>query len=309
MLLMSNLSHTCRLDNCGDSFPKASARRAFTLIELLVVIAIIAILAALLLPVLASSKLNAQKINCASNLRQICVAFAIYRGDNHGEMLGWDPTRDTGDDASGFEWENELGPLMANSSNVIMCPSVNHLTKTQMQSVFGGGSWWGSCDMPWADDASVATQYTTESSYLLNGWLYDKTDTSYSMTMPKFRYDKEANVNQTALCPVFADGIWINTWPLESDPPGTSFGAPVNLYTGANIANESNGGSMGRIMIDRHGGVAPGRAPTRVLPGSRIPGAINMGMFDAHVESAPLQNLWLYSWHLNWQPKGNPWTP
>jgi prepilin-type N-terminal cleavage/methylation domain-containing protein/prepilin-type processing-associated H-X9-DG protein len=66
--------------------PKAAyCKRAFTLIELL---AVIAILAALLLPVLSSTKAKAWQSQCLNNLKQVGLAIQLYADENDDGLPG-----------------------------------------------------------------------------------------------------------------------------------------------------------------------------------------------------------------------------
>jgi prepilin-type N-terminal cleavage/methylation domain-containing protein/prepilin-type processing-associated H-X9-DG protein len=67
----------------GRQFPAA-----FTLLELLVVIAIVAILAALLLPVLSKARARATGIQCQNNLKQLQLAWQMYVTDHDDFIPG-----------------------------------------------------------------------------------------------------------------------------------------------------------------------------------------------------------------------------
>ena len=66
---------------------QSNRRQGFSLVELLVVIATIAILAALLLPVLSRTRIKAQQTRCLSNLRQLGFAWVMYFNDNNGRLV------------------------------------------------------------------------------------------------------------------------------------------------------------------------------------------------------------------------------
>lgn len=112
--------------------PTAPGRGGFTLVELLVVIAIIAVLAAMLFPVLARARAKARQAHCLSNVRQITTALMVYTTDEDDCLppatchrpasrfsTPWEPVIN-------INWWDVILTYLSGSQRALYCPSVRH---------------------------------------------------------------------------------------------------------------------------------------------------------------------------------------
>ena len=253
----------------------------FTLIELLVVIGIIAILAALLLPVLNRGKLKAYETQCRSNQRQINLSFRVAVDEAMGRF-DKPEIRDWGEYRSYIPKE----PIW-------FCPRAPRVTKPSIS----GGWELGTAFRAWYSyvDLYNATPGERGSSYNRNSNI-DAAAGNQDSNIPRTQSGRtdiflsESDMLHPGLTPVTADSTSFAASPWESDLPAT------NLLLGSKALS-----AMGTMTIPRHGSTSV-TAPNYWPQTRPLPGAINVAFYDGHGELVRLDNLWQLYWSRDWRP-------
>ncbi len=266
-------------------FTTRPIRKGFTLIELLVVISIIALLVGVLLPALGAARRTAMAIKCASNQKQMAVAWFGYSVDNEGAAAGssWSfrqallPIQ---------HWYVTLFPYYGSNPQLIRCPvAPEPLTFSTTVNNFGTSTHaW----LPAGENLLTATE-DNYGGFGYNNWLESSVPNYVSASVGNRGKDHVINRGidaqvATGTTPLFGDNVWADSgWPLETHPLPRDFEDP-----GRDI---SVGGQLKRFCVNRHSM------------------AINVAFLDGSTRRVNILDLWSLKWHAKWDAQEPPNAP
>jgi prepilin-type N-terminal cleavage/methylation domain-containing protein len=246
-------------------------QKAFTLIELLVVIAIIALLLAILLPVLHRTRGQAKTAACQSNLHDWSVIFAMYASENDGLWFNWI----LGEEGIFlYPWVETMWRYVQ-SDDALMCPAALKNRPDPAELYHWHGGKYSAWHWRWAPERRVY------GGYGLNNWLYNVPGDEVSR-FPDAWHWKVSIVKGANRVPVLLDCAWLGTWPDAGDEPPA--------YDDTRTGHWGDDGcGMSYFCIDRH---------YRYVNGL---------LMDWSVRKVALKELWTLKWHRQFDTTG-PWT-
>jgi len=258
--------------------------KGFTLIELLVVIAIIALLMAILVPVLRSARNQARAVVCQVNLKQWGTTLNLYTEDNRGcfpNSFGNEIIWFLRGSIPGFDDQNEESLRPVETRGIACCPmaTIPGRYRDSCGSVNGLAmeAWYGGTFGAW-EMISPGRPFRT--SYGFNAWLFDP---DFDSSIPiSIRYKRDNSVRFDILrgrgnIPVLLDSPFPYSYPAEN-------GRLTPSGEGA-----TKHGCMGSFAINRHNE------------------HINGLFLDWSVRRIGIKELWTLKWNMQFNT-ANEWT-
>lgn len=260
-------------------------KHAFTLIELLVVISIIALLIAILLPVLSKARTTVMERQCAINVRSFTQAMFAYQADNGTAPRAAESFNGSNSRLSGYIWYDTLmGTGEGNSSSdgymgtdvnieVQRCPIVYRDTVSQVTA--SGMS-----------EDGTNSVYTYKYSPQIGGVTEAMKNGSSSMELEPYSFDQVRKPSDTV---AIAEALVPKAYDLSAPSAITGWQrAQWSIFRFADEAAVAHSqGTTGTTITDTFGGA------TVTLSGRR--GNSNMAFADGSVrtEQGTQSSRWL----------------
>ena len=254
---------------CGmTSHQLKSTQGAFTVIELLVVIAVIALLMALLIPVLRSAREQGRRQSCGSQIRQHCMALLMYADDYAGRL----PLPDY--------WGRGLWNLDVDVVNFMLeagmtkkmfyCPSNRRMHPNM--------------DEFW----TLSEEKLPGINYILSGYCY------ILQVAPSWEGERREIQNN-----LNGSKIWLKT-NTEKQPALRELTVDVTLCNWNERSQEYPNGNFGRVGCWEHVNLGPDINRSIITLDNRTshlksdaqPSGMNIGFLDGHVEWRRFNPQW-----------------
>jgi prepilin-type processing-associated H-X9-DG protein len=251
-------------------------RGGFTLTELLVVFGLIAMLIALIMPVMTKAKAAASATACMSNLRQMGQAWEMYTAENRGRLMEYNWWTPTSPDIS---WKGYwLGILDSYKvrGNVLLCPSASDVIPYNINKGYGNVSY------AWTGKYQTlgTVVHFNAATYRNSSYGYNKFLVAPNLPTASGGFGTRiTSVRRLWEVPVFMDATFLDFEPLnksESSPVDP----PPNLR-GQNIPLGAP--EHWKFLIARHGR------------------GVNSYMADGSARWVPLEETYMLSWKSDWK--------
>jgi len=253
------------------------AKMTFTKKDVIVVAGCVVFLIVNIGAIGSGGRKRAKEAVCQSNLRQWGAIFEAYTNDNEGSFpLGYLGTSAPQTDPKSFysHWLVATRGYISDKK-IFLCPMATKpraevITPIYLEAIGRTLLAWGR--LPFFPGYPTGGDL---GSYGINGWVHNPAPDSLRCAqgiLPCDWHWRTTSAKNAGTIPLMLDCMWMEAWPLQTDPCPPIPDMPDTTSTG---------GAMSNFCMDRHSG------------------AINGLFLDFSVRKVGLKELWKLKWHRN----------